>query len=165
MFKKQTLSAGSTMNLGRIVRSFTNVMEQNNDVYAFYRGKIFSGEMGVICFEFLVSDIDGRLKLVQMAYMSNEDKLMFSRDFSVNNKKAVIKAVIAFVGKLEMFNPPLSVVRFDFAPSYKKAVIEPSRADEGCADVTLVGKVYAITSYGLSASGRIRGDLVQGWEA
>lgn len=163
MFKKQALSPEVSHRFINAVKSFMSVIEENNNDFAFYKGKIFSEGENLICMKFVVTDMAGSDKSAEAMYNADKNEMTYSSGFSFINEKKVIAALVKFVSLIERFNPPISVVRFDVSVGYKYALIEPSTEDKGCAIVSVIGKFFQDTSYGIT-SRKKHGDLAERWE-
>lgn len=139
MVKKQILGEESTRKIGRMIREFMDVIEANNDDYAFIKGEIYS-ENNFICLDFEGSDIDGRKKNLEMLYDPENNSLSYSKRFSMINEDEAISAIVKFVSRIERFNPPVSKMRFDNSLGYGYAQITPSTSDPGCVNMLVVSK-------------------------
>lgn len=155
MFKKKVLDEKVTKQIGKYVKEFSSVIEENNDDYAFYRGEVYS-ENDMICIRFRVSDENGIEGTAEMVFNPESDTLSYSKKFSMKNEQEVIKALVKFISKIERFNPPISVLRFDIGMSYQYCQIEPSVDDPGCAIMLIVA------TKSKDVSGR-EISLVKGW--
>lgn len=139
MIQRKNLSERAKLQLAQIIKSFTKVLEDNCDQYAFYYGEIYS-EKDLICFNFKVSDIRGKDKDCNLIYNPANDELSYTNLKPFHHEDRVIKAIVEFVSRLERCNQPISFMRFDFADRYDWAYVLPSTADPDCVKAYLLSQ-------------------------
>lgn len=165
MVKKRMLTDGELRKFAHVVKEFTDVIQENNDDYAFYRGMVYTDVTGdVICVDFSVTDIDAREYTHTMYYNVVTNAISYSKRMSMNNDSKVIAALVKLVSRLERFDPPISKLRFDISAGYEYGFIDPSVEDEGCAVVTIFGmrpRDVQGRVYGFKLSKG--GELTDGW--
>lgn len=165
--KRQVLPDEVTKKFAKVVKEFMDVVQDNCDDYAFYRGKVYATEEDKISLEFLGSNISGNPKFLEATYDADKDVMYYSKRFSLNNEEAVIKSLVKLVSFIERVKTPISVLRFDVSTSYKFALATPSPVDPGCAIVSMIGNFFKDVehheiTYDLHLD-HYTGDLTEDW--
>lgn len=112
---------------GKHFTKFTKTITDASDDFSFYRGKVFSDEHGMIHIEFLVANIDGVFKRVELIYKDDTGEIFYDKNFSLKNDAVIAKAIHELILFISDLPKPISTVYFEMYNSYRigKLFLDP----------------------------------------
>lgn len=126
------LNSKYLLYFNQVFQRFMNVIELNNNDYAFYRGELFStDEDDYIHLCWLVTDIDGVYKLKSIEYDDETGEIFCDKKFSFLNPNAVSSAIHTLLEDIEKFQLPLSHVYFETFRGYRASRIVKDPKEKG----------------------------------
>lgn len=165
MENEKRLNSKYLMYFNKLFTRFMNVVENNNNDYAFYRGELYStNEDDFIHLCWLVSDIDGVYKLKSIAYDDETGEIYYDKRFSFVNQEEVSGAIHTLLEGIERFQLPLSHVYFETFRGYRFSRIVRDSKEAGSYVLYLISSDTEDTlgSY-LTGSIKRNTELVGNW--
>lgn len=102
--------------INKWLKEFSSTVQDNCDYYAFYRAKVYSTEDGIICIQFLTSNIKGILKAPCLQYNSATGEMQYDyegRNLNFTNEAKVKEAIHTLVEHISSFKQPVNRFLFD----------------------------------------------------
>lgn len=163
--EEKMLNAKYLMYFNKIFQRFMNVVEMNNNEYAFYRGELFSSDLDdYIHLCWLVTDIDGVYKLKSIEYDDETGEIFYDKKFSFVDPKVVSDAIHTLLEEIERFQLPLSHVYFETFRGYRASRIVKDPKEKGSYILYLISSdTEDILGSYLTGSIKRNTELVSNW--
>lgn len=137
----RTLKEGAVSKFNRIIAPFCKWVQNECDVYSFYRGELYCNSVGNICVEFVASDYDGNFKKPSLEFDPETGAIYYDRrsNFNFKDENIIKKVILKTVEKVEGMNPPISKLYFDFnnISSIRKAYVCDDPKEKGSIQLFL----------------------------
>lgn len=147
----------------KLFKKFKDVIEDNSDDYAFYRGEIYSDSTDNINVDFLVSDENGNMSRKTLAFNPESRIIYYGKKFSLKDDTKVGDAIYSLVEKIQTLPQPVSKIYFDMCPTFKEGKLFKDPKEVGSVIIYLLGKYDNDHSMCYSDAG-LSGDLAKDWD-
>lgn len=138
--KKVVLKPEAVVTFSKWFKRFKDVIENNSDDYAFYRGELYSDSANNINVDFLVSNEDGNIYRKTLTFDPSNRAIYYGKKFSLRDDKEVGDAIYSLVENIQKLSKPVSRVYFDMCQIFREGKLFKDPNEEGSVIIYLIGK-------------------------